>query len=192
MLPDIDFLRSDVFGAVGIAVKPKNSDKSQMYLTLDNARKRTGWHSRSYMLALMQTALPRLTVDVALIDFEAESVFGEKRSWMHLGGSIARTVARQSTTPPICRSRYAVFLNDHARSGPALELYRADPGRTRAYTPPDDDIEKLYVDEVSDYVDGAKELENGRLVASFEKKHFDARFIASVFARGADLSTAFF
>jgi hypothetical protein len=203
MLPDIDFLRSDVFGAVGIAVKRQNSDKSQMYLTFDNARKRTGLAFEVvHALALdaNRIAASNGGRDVALIDLEAESVFVRK-TIMDASGWIYRNLDRLQGSRDgrhlFAEAGYALHVLDAAtldqvRLWNYVEL---TPEGLRAYTPPDETTlrSRLYVDGVFRlHVDGAKELENGRLVASFEKKHFDARFVASVFARGADVSTAFF
>jgi hypothetical protein len=202
MLPDIDFLRSDVFGAVGIAVKRQNSDKSQMYLTFDNARKRTGLAFEVvHALALdaNRIAASNFGRDVALIDLEAESVFVRK-TIMDASGWMFRNLDRLQGSRDgrhlFAEAGYALHVLDAAtldqvRLWNYIEL---TPEGLRAYTPPDETTlrSRLYVDVFRLHVDGAKELENGRLVASFEKKHFDARFVASVFAGGADLSTAFF
>jgi hypothetical protein len=202
MLPDIDFLRSDVFGAVGIAVKRQNSDKSQMYLTFDNARKRTGLAFEVvHALALdaNRIAASNFGRDVALIDLEAESVFVRK-TIMDASGWMFRNLDRLQGSRDgrhlFAEAGYALHVLDAAtldqvRLWNYIEL---TPEGLRAYTPPDETTlrSRLYVDVFRLHVDGAKELENGRLVASFEKRHFDARFVASVFAGGADLSTAFF
>lgn len=202
MLPDIDFLRSDVFGAVGIAVKRQNSDKSQMYLTFDNARKRTGLAFEVvHALALdaNRIAASNFGRDVALIDLEAESVFVRK-TIMDASGWMFRNLDRLQGSRDgrhlFAEAGYALHVLDAAtldqvRLWNYIEL---TPEGLRAYTPSDETTlrSRLYVDVFRLHVDGAKELENGRLVASFEKKHFDARFVASVFAGGADLSTAFF
>jgi hypothetical protein len=202
MLPDIDFLRSDVFGAVGIAVKRQNSDKSQMYLTFDNARKRTGLAFEVvHALALdaNRIAASNGGRDVALIDLEAESVFVRK-TIMDASGWMFRNLDRLQGSRDgrhlFAEAGYALHVLDAAtldqvRLWNYIEL---TPEGLRAYTPPDETTlrSRLYVDVFRLHVDGAKELENGRLVASFEKRHFDARFVASVFAGGADLSTAFF
>jgi hypothetical protein len=202
MLPDIDFLRSDVFGAVGIAVKRQNSDKSQMYLTFDNARKRTGLAFEVvHALALdaNRIAASNFGRDLALIDLEAESVFVRK-TIMDASGWMFRNLDRLQGSRDgrylFAEAGYALHVLDAAtldqvRFWNYIEL---TPEGLRAYTPPDETTlrSRLYVDVFRLHVDGAKELENGRLVASFEKKHFDARFVASVFAGGADLSAAFF